>query len=56
MKFFFCHPRPIANYQTPLHLAALCGSSDVIVSLLDAGVDANAKTDVNFAFTPSPLL
>jgi ankyrin repeat protein len=52
MEFFFCLLRPIDIFETPLHLAALSGSSDVIVSLLDAGVDANAKTNVISDFKP----
>ena len=34
------------EHQNALHLAAMNGSSDVMIALLEAGVDANAVTDI----------
>ena len=36
----------IQNHQTPLHLAAKGGHTDIVQLLIDKGADINAKNEV----------
>jgi ankyrin repeat protein len=42
--------------MTPLHYAASCGRTDVVIRLLRAGADVNAQNVRHFFFLPSSRL